>query len=151
MNKLIILGEFLNDKKHGNGKLHKSNGEIEKKNYQFDKDPERIERKSFHSLRKEEDSSPKTDYNLPPETEIKTMYSKGDNIKEHTPSENELEKSKLFSNTGDYLDEKSHFSEFKSDIKTLDIGIETLSLIEQIEMMNSLNSSLLNKNSKKYP
>lgn len=47
------------------------------------------------------------------------------------------------------IDEKVQFSEFKSDIKTLDIGLETLSLIDQIEMMNSLNSSLLNKNCKK--
>lgn len=33
----------------------------------------------------------------------------------------------------------------KSEMKTLDIGLETLSLIDQIEMMNSLNSSLFNK------
>jgi hypothetical protein len=35
-------------------------------------------------------------------------------------------------------------SEFKSDLK--EFGLETLSLIDQIEMLNSYNSSLLNKN-----
>lgn len=33
----------------------------------------------------------------------------------------------------------------KSEVKTLDIGLETLSLIDQLEMMNSLNSALFNK------
>lgn len=36
-------------------------------------------------------------------------------------------------------------SDNKSEIKTLDIGFETLSLIDQIEMMNSLNPLLLNR------
>ena len=43
------------------------------------------------------------------------------------------------------MDEKIQFSEFKSDIKTLEIGLETLSLIDQIEMMSSLNAGLLKK------
>ena len=33
----------------------------------------------------------------------------------------------------------------KSEMKTLDIGLETLSLLDQIEMMNSFNSALFNK------
>ena len=60
----------------------------------------------------------------------------------------EPEKSKNNMMTTESMDEKMQFSEFKSDLKTLDIGLETLSLIDQIEMMNSLNSSLLNKNRK---
>ena len=44
--------------------------------------------------------------------------------------------------------EKDLFSEVKSELKTIDPGFDTLTLIEQIEMFNSLNSSFLNKNSK---
>ena len=44
--------------------------------------------------------------------------------------------------------EKDLLSEVKSELKTLDGGgFDTLTLIEQIEMFNSLNSSFLNKNS----
>lgn len=75
-------------------------------------------------------------------------FSRTENNKDHIPSEYEIEieKSKNI-NTIESIEEKMQFSEFKSDLKTLDIGLETLSLIDQIEMMNSLNSSLLNKNS----
>lgn len=43
--------------------------------------------------------------------------------------------------------EKDLLSEMKSELKALDAGYDTLTLIEQIEMFNSLNSSFLNKNS----
>ncbi len=45
--------------------------------------------------------------------------------------------------------EKDLLSEMKSELKTLDGGggYDTLALIEQIEMFNSLNSCFLNKNS----
>ena len=46
--------------------------------------------------------------------------------------------------------EKDLLSEVKSELKTIDAGFDTLTLIEQIEMFNSLNSSFLNKNSKFY-
>lgn len=39
----------------------------------------------------------------------------------------------------------SEYNEIKSEAKTMDIGFETLSLIDQIEMMNCLNPLLLNK------
>ncbi len=54
----------------------------------------------------------------------------------------------MMMNTTESVEDKMQFSEFKSDIKSLDIGLETLSLIDQIEMMTSLNSILLNKNCK---
>lgn len=43
---------------------------------------------------------------------------------------------------------KDLLSEIKSEVRNLDAGYDTLSLIDQIEMFNSLNSSFLNKNSK---
>ena len=42
----------------------------------------------------------------------------------------------------------SEYNEIKSEARTMDIGFETLSLIDQIEMMNCLNPLLLNKPSK---
>lgn len=42
---------------------------------------------------------------------------------------------------------KDLLSEIKSEVRNLDAGYDTLSLIDQIEMFNSLNSSFLNKNS----
>lgn len=44
--------------------------------------------------------------------------------------------------------EKDMLSEMKSELNTLNAGYDTLTLIEQIELYNSINSSFLNKNSK---
>lgn len=52
-----------------------------------------------------------------------------------------------FQNKFESAAEKDLLSEMKSELKALDAGYDTLTLIEQIEMFNSLNSSFLNKNS----
>lgn len=72
-------------------------------------------------------------------TEKFVEETKENNIEQLTNSEN------VKPITTESLDEKIQFSEFKSDIKTLEIGLETLSLIDQIEMMSSLNAGLLKK------
>lgn len=141
MNFLVIFfkGNFHDDKRKGIGFLHKINGEIEEIDCDIIVNQE--------DFIKEVDETPQQEAHVQ-DSKI-AYFSKTENNKELIPSgyENEIEKSKNIMNTTESLEEKMQFSEFKSDLKTLDIGLETLSLIDQIEMMNSLNSSLLNKNS----
>lgn len=117
-------GIFHNDCKEGSGKLHKPDGTIEEQFHE--KSLENTKFMSEEFIKKETDII--------------------EEIKENKPDI--LINSENKPTLTESMDDKIHFSEFKSDIKTLEIGLETLSLIDQIEMMNSLNANLLKKDRK---
>ena len=73
---------------------------------------------------------------------------------EEKPNDVELEEDNIIRNIEknspkkfESMHSKDLLSEIKSEVRNLDAGYDTLSLIDQIEMFNSLNSSFLNKNS----
>ena len=114
-------GFFHNDHKMTTGKLHLLDGTVEEQI-----NNEKIDGSKFIS----EQINAKTEF---------VEETKEGNIAQLTNSEN------VKQIITESMDEKIQFSEFKSDIKTLEIGLETLSLIDQIEMMSSLNAGLLKK------
>ena len=128
-------GEYLNDKMHKG--LIKRNGII----------IEEIE-EGFELVEKNElsikSSSPKIK-NDPPKT-LTAKAKEQDNERFHTVENLPINQNNIEDERSNMmLTNQESMDMMKSEVKTLDIGLDTLSLIDQLEMMNSLNSALFNK------
>lgn len=144
---------------------------IEKKNSNHDKEESKLSEMDMHANDNTNEKEENTKNDMEPIKEISKEYEENtsepknneennmhsqmseiDNnlieLESHLKNKYESIMESKFESKFESSAEKDLLSEVKSELKTLDGGgFDTLTLIEQIEMFNSLNSSFLNKNS----
>lgn len=143
----------IEDNLHSSQKLEKKSGKEKTENKSNELNPTQIEENVDENKKTEIDQikevSKEYEENLTSEAKINDDQNEGNlrpNLFETENNIGDLE-SQLLNTKYESIAEKDLLSEMKSELKTLDGGFDTLALIEQIEMFNSLNSCFLNKNS----